>query len=239
VARVVPPVCSASLLAVMLVQVPSFSVPEVVRAELIELRAAPETPARLAAESRLLFLAAQASPDERHRQLLHTEGLDTAARALRQNGSEPGAMLWWAAHRGAQASVLDPFAALRIAREVEEILLRLRATRPDYGHAAADRVLGKLYQVAPRGISVGSLEKAREHLLAAIDRDPAFPGNALFYAQYLLETKDCDGARDWATRVLRSPAPGAHALERAGWIRDARRLLARLPARCPREEAWP
>jgi hypothetical protein len=148
-------------------------------------------------------------------------------------------MLWWAAHRGSQATPLNPFAAVRIAREVEETLLRLRATHPDYDHAAADRALGRLYQVAPRGISVGSMEKAGEHLRAAVKRAPTFPGNALFYAQYLAAVRDCAGAQEWATRVLRSPALAVHPLERGAWIADARKLLSGLPGRCPREEAWP
>jgi len=207
--------------------------------DLARLRAAPESAARLGAESRLLFFAAEAAVDGRRRAELHTEGLATAERGLELDPDEPSAMLWWAAHRGSQATPLDPFAAVRIAREVESRLLRLREIHPEYDHAAADRALGRLYQVAPRGISVGSLEKAGVHLRAAIERDPDFPGNALFYAQYLAAVKDCPGAREWALRMLGSPALAAHPLERGGWVSEARRLISGLPGRCPREGSWP
>ena len=225
--------------AVLLVQLGGPATPAPIERELREVRSAPESAARLGEESRLLFFAAEAAVDEHGRATLHAEGLTVAERALRLDPREPSAMLWWAAHRGSQASPLNPFAAIRIAREVEERLLGLRAIHPEYDHAAADRALGRLYQLAPRGISVGSMEKAGEHLRAAVRRDPAFPGNALFYAQYLAAVKDCSGAREWAIRVLKSPALAAYPLERAGWIADTRKLLGGLPARCPREESWP
>ena len=207
--------------------------------QLRTLRAQPETAARLGAEGRLFHFLAEASPDEASRARLHAEGLALAARALQIDPREPSALLWWAAHRGAQARILDPFSAMAIAREVESALLRLREIAPDHEHRAADRVLGHLYRVAPRGISIGSLEKARTHLRSAIEHAPDFPGNALFYAQFLAETGQCDEARRWAHGVGRSPELVRYPLERAGWIRDASRLLAGLSRRCPREEAWP
>ena len=226
--------------AVFLVQVGAPATPSArVDEELVKVRLAPESAARLGAESRLLFFAAEAADDGQRRAALHGEGLALAERALQLDPHEPSAMLWWAAHRGSQATALDPFAAIRIAREVEGRLLGLRASHPDYDHAAADRALGRLYQLAPRGISVGSMQKAGEHLRAAVGRDPAFPGNALFYAQYLAAVKDCAGAREWAIRVLSSPVLAAHPLERSGWIAETGKLLAGLPGRCPREESWP
>ena len=228
-----------ALFAAVIGQVPTPAAPAVIQARLAELRATPETAPRLGAESRLLFFAAEATEETARKAALHADGRAAAERALRLDPREPSAMLWWAAHRGSEASLLDPLTALRIAREVEEMLLRLRALDPAYDHAAADRALGRLYQVAPRGISVGSLEKAGEHLRAAIRQDAAFPGNALFYAQYLAATKDCDGAREWANKVLASPALVDYPLERGGWVADARRLLASLRMRCLPEEKWP
>jgi len=210
-----------------------------ISAQLRTLRAQPETAARLGAEARLFHFLAEASPDESSRTRLHAEGLALAARALQIDPREPSALLWWAAHRGSQARILDPFSAMAIAREVESALLRLREIDPEYEHRAADRVLGHLYRVAPRGISIGSLEKARTHLRSAIEHAPDFPGNALFYAQFLAETGQCDEARRWADRVGHSPELVSYPLERAGWMRDASRLLAGLSRRCPREEAWP
>jgi hypothetical protein len=134
---------------------------------------------------------------------------------------------------------LNPFAAVKIAREVEEALLRLLDEHPSYDHGAADRALGRLYQLAPRGLSIGSMEKAATHLRAALARDPRFPANALFYAQFLAARQDCDGARQWALRVFQSPELQENPLEQGSWMRDAQKLLAGLRWRCRVEAAWP
>ena len=118
--------------------------------QLAALRTRPETPERLGAESRMLYFLAETTPDGAERERRHQEGLAVAERALAIDPDAPSGLLWWSAHRGSQASVLNPFAAVRIAQEVEVALLRLRAAHPDYDHAAADRALGHLYQVAPR-----------------------------------------------------------------------------------------
>jgi tetratricopeptide (TPR) repeat protein len=207
--------------------------------QLAALRTRPENPERLGAESRLLYFLAETTPDGAERERYHQEGLALAERALAVDPDAPAGLLWWSAHRGSQATVLNPFAAVRIAQEVEVALLRLRAAHPDYDHAAADRALGHLYQVAPRGVSVGSLEKAGQHLRAALERDAAFPANALAYAQLLSQARDCEQARVWATRVLRSPELGSYPLERAGWVRQAQKVLAGLDRRCRAEASWP
>jgi hypothetical protein len=109
-----------------------------------------------------------------------------AKRALQLNPEEPAALLWWTAHRGAQATALNPFQAVKIAKEIETTLLKLRQVAPDFDSSAADRVLGIVYQVAPAVVSIGSKEKAQQHLNAALQRHPRHPGNLLSAAKFLL-----------------------------------------------------
>jgi hypothetical protein len=191
--------------------------------ELRELRAAPESPQRLAAEARLLHFLAEASPDDERRRL-HADGLAAAARALAQAPDEPGALLWWAAHRGSEATPAKPLAAIQIAKEVEAKLLRLREVDPDHEYAAADRVLGHLYQVAPPVISVGSMKKAEAHLRAALGRAPAFPGNQLFWLELQKKRGDCAAVRRGAEVVLGSPVLARFPYEADAWRKRAEEL---------------
>jgi hypothetical protein len=199
--------------------------------ELATLRRAEETPGRLADEARLLHFLAEASGGEERAQA-RREGLALAERALARNPREPGALLWWTAHRGAQASMLNPFEAVQIAREVEERLLLLRDVDPAYEHSAADRVLGHVYQVAPAGLSIGSMKKAELHLRAAMARHPRFPANQLLYGQLLMRSGDCHGAQGLARAVLDSDELERHPLERAGWKAEAAQLAARAKREC-------
>jgi hypothetical protein len=200
---------------------------DAVAARLEALRRGPELPGRLAEEARLLHFLAEATPAAEERARLHVEGLALAERALAQDSDDPAAILWWAAHRGSQATPRRPLEAIRIANDIEEALLRLRARAPDFEHAAADRVLGHLYQVAPPVVSLGSMKKAEQHLRAALARAPAYPGNQLFWLELLAAKKRCTEVRRGAEIVLASPELARHPLEAPGWTRQAADLLAR------------
>ena len=195
------------------------------------LRLQPESPARLGEEARLLHFLAVATGDGGPRDRYREAGRTLAKRALEQDPRQPAALLWWTAHRGAQATALNPFQAVKIAKEIEQTLLRLREVAPDYDSSAADRVLGIVYQVAPAVVSIGSKDKAREHLNAALRRHPEHPGNLLSAAKYLLENGDCPKAKDLAQRVLASRAL-TDPLEGPPWRAEAQALLARASREC-------
>jgi TRAP transporter T-component len=198
---------------------------DAIEAELDTIRAEPRTAQRLAQEARLLHYLAEIAASDQERGTLHTQGLLAAEAALAIDRDEPAAILWWAAHRGSLVSPSNPIAAVRAAAEIEAELLRLRELAPGYDHAAADRVLGVLYRRAPPVVSVGSMKKAEEHLRAALRRDPAYPGNQLFWAELLAQKHECRVARDGAKLVLGSPALRRFPLEAPGWARQARAVL--------------
>ncbi len=195
--------------------------------KLAELRGQrPETARVLGEEARLLHALAELAEGEQ-RVALHAEGLRTAERALALDPDEPSALLWWSAHLGSQATATKPLAAIRIASSIEKALLRLREIDPSYDHAAADRVLGHLYALAPPVISVGSMKKAEQHLREALARDPRFPGNQLFWAELLEKKGQCATAHRSALLVLSSPELGRYPLEAAAWRRQAGALVER------------
>lgn len=196
-----------------------------------ELRARPQSPARLGEEARLLHFLAEASEDGGQRDRYREQGRALAKRALAEDPEQPAALLWWTAHRGSQATALNPFQAVKIAREIEQTLLRLRAVAPGYDSSAADRVLGIVYQVAPAVVSIGSKEKARTHLNAALARHPEHPGNLLSAAKFLLENGDCPKAKRLSRQVLASSAL-ADPLEGPLWRAEAQRLLSSASREC-------
>jgi TRAP transporter T-component len=200
---------------------------DAIRAQLVRIRAESRSAQRLAQEARLLHYMAEVAASDEERGTLRAQGLLAAEAALAIDREEPAAILWWTAHRGSLVSPRDPIAALRAAAEIETELLRLRELAPGYDHGAADRVLGVLYRRAPPLISVGSMKKAEEHLRAAMQRDPSYPGNQLFWAELLAQKRECRLARAGAKLVLGSPALRQFPLEAPGWTRQARALLDR------------
>lgn len=221
---------TALLLAASLAQAADSSMR--LQEELLALARLPEAPERLGARSRLLHFLAEGTADERKREQLHREGLKFAERAMAINPKEPSALLWWCAHRGSQVSASRPWEAVQIAKEVESALLRLREVDPLYEHSAADRVLGHLYRIAPPLFSIGSISKAEMHLRAALERAPEFPGNQLYYAQFLLQRRDCPAAQEYARQVLKSPELSMYPLEARSWINDAQKVLVSVDRRC-------
>jgi hypothetical protein len=74
--------------------------------------------------------------------------------------------------------------ALDLIHEMERELLAARALDETFDHAGADRTLGLLYRDAPGWpVSLGSWDKARHHLEAAVRIDGEFPENRLALAE--------------------------------------------------------
>lgn len=183
-------------------------------------------------EARLLHFLAEATGDSADRARYRKEGLSLAARALEENPEEPSALLWWTAHRGAQASALNPVQAVQIANEVERTLLKLRKVAPGFDASAADRVLGLVYQVAPPVVSIGSKAKAKKHLGAALKRHPDHPGNLLLSAKLLLDEGECETAKLFVAKVLASKESLEDPVEGGEWKAEAARLSARVSREC-------
>jgi hypothetical protein len=200
--------------------------------QLNQVRQSPQSAERQNLESRLLYYLAEETESKSEAAQLHLQGLHLAEQSLKRNENDPAALLWWSAHRGSQASPLRPLLAMRIAKEVEAALLRLKQTDPSYEYAAADRTLGYLYQVVPPIISIGSMKKAGASFQAALKQFPNFPGNQIYYANYLIEVDRCSEARKIAHSVLNSPELKNFALEAKKWVSMAQNILKRSEGKC-------
>lgn len=200
--------------------------------QLAALRAGPESADRFAAESRLHHFLAEAAASKREAKRLRKEGQALAERALALEPKHPDGLMWWVAHRGTMATALNPIQAIKIAADLERTLLELRALAPDHEYAAADRVLGKLYQIAPAVISVGSMTKAKFHYEEAMRRAPDFPGNRLFYAEYLLSQDECAKARAVLNGAVTERTFVDFPLDAPAWQKEAQRLRQKLSDAC-------
>ncbi len=140
-----------------------------------------------------------------------------ARQGLARDPRDPAALLWLAGNLGAEALTHGKLYALRVIGEIESTLLQLERTAPDYDHAAAARVLGRLYHKAPALISVGSSRKAELYLREALARAPEFPGNWAFAADFYLDRRDCDRARPLGTRLRAAPDLDRYGVDAREW----------------------
>lgn len=137
-------------------------------------------------------------PDARQR---FAEGIALARQALQRDPHDPAGLLWLAGNLGGEALTHGKLYALRVIGEIERTLLQLEHDDPAYDHAAAARVLGRLYHKAPAVISIGSSRKAAAYLEEALARAPDFPGNWAFAAELYLDRHDCARAKPLGDRL--------------------------------------
>lgn len=117
-----------------------------------------------------------------HRQIAQT-GIDACRHALSLDPNSAPAHYYLALDLGQMARE-KKFGALRLLREMERELEAALKLDPALDYSGPDRSLGMLYLEAPSWpASVGSRNKARLHLQAAVDRNPQYPENRLCLAE--------------------------------------------------------
>ncbi|MBI1861535.1 MAG: hypothetical protein HYR96_11520 [Deltaproteobacteria bacterium] len=154
--------------------------------------------------------------------------VDLAAQVLAREPKNPAAIVQWCSAKGALAQMRSPFIALGYIAPIEQKFLELKEIAPAFESYLADRALGRLYQVAPSFISIGSNKKARLHLRAAVDGDPDSPANQIYWAEFLADQGEKSEARQWARKVLVNPKLLTSGLERYQWVKMASALLEKL-----------
>jgi len=176
-------------------------------------------------EAERLFRLGATTSDESEKRKLHEEGFRLAEDARTSSPDDPGALLQWTMHASAIAAMDKNLAALARIKDIEATLLRLREIAPGYRHAAADRTLGLLYRNAPMIISVGSTARAGRHLKEAFAKDPAYPGNCIFLADFYLAEGEKREARRLTKECGTADKIAAFPDEAPEWSRIARRIL--------------
>ena len=172
---------------------------------------------RLVAEARLNFYVGRYSTSSSEKEAAFTRGLELARKALEVDSHDPDALLWSAVNDGQAALMRGKLAALFSVRRMVQTLTDLKAIAPSHDHFAADRILGALYLAAPAVISIGSVDKAREHFEAALKGAPQYPANQALYAHFLWETGDKEKAKRLAREVIQSQELEKYPLEAPDW----------------------
>ena len=186
-------------------------------------------------EEQLLYYLGQQTDGKDQKKKMYEEGLKLAEQSRNQKPDDPDAILWWTAHEGSLAEINKGASGLNAVTKIEAALLTLKKTHPEYGHAAADRVLGRLYQKAPSFISVGSSRRAEEHLRGALAKFPTYPGNQVFLADFLAEEGKKEEASRLALAALRSPELQSYPRDAHDWKQMAMSVLQRTGVEVPKE----
>jgi len=159
--------------------------------------------AKAVEEARLLYYLAQTQPElpTETRSAWYEEGRAKAQQARDRDPNQAGAIFWWAANEGGFAQLHKSLSSLSAIARLEKVLIQLRADHPDYGYAAANRMLAAIYIAAPAVISIGSYSKAEAALQDAVRRFPEFPGNQIGWIEYL-KARGRDEEAQAAARAL-------------------------------------
>lgn len=172
-------------------------------------------------------------PDKKLAEKHFETAVELSEDVLKQKPKNPLALLAWCAAKGELAQMRNPFTALGYIKPIEQRFLLLKEVAQAHDGFVADRALGRLYQLAPSIISIGSTKKAKLHLKAALDGAPDHPGNQLYWALFLQEKGEIEEARTFAKKALDNPLLPKANLERFDWIKLAQKLLEQTAPKAP------
>ena len=149
-------------------------------------------------------------------------------------GEEPNRVeghYWLAMNLCGQADVGGHLMGWRLLPRIVEELQRAVALDGAYDQAGAHRVLGRIYFEAPAWpMSVGDMQKSRQHLQAAVRLSPAISTNHLYLAQTLFRLREPGLARQELAQVLKSTRGAVKPKDLEEDRQEARRLLAEIKA---------
>lgn len=172
---------------------------------------------RTATEARLTYWLAMYSDTIEEKNALFDRGLKLADGIHAEHSNDPDVLIAWIALKGGQLQIKSKLVALTYISPLEKAALRLKAIAPTFKEYAADRILGRMYHLAPSFISIGSAKKARQHFESAFAGAPENPENLLFYADFLASQGEKARAIEMVKKALASPRLNDYPIERAYW----------------------
>jgi len=188
-----------------------------VEKELVAVRVAEPSESRNAEEARLLYwLARYTEAADTKREILE-KGLALAEGVKGAEWKNPVALIAWIALKGEQVQMKNKLVALSYLKPLEKAAKDLKTLDPTFFNYASDRILGRLYHLAPPFISIGSNRKAREHLESAMKGAPLYPENQLMYAEFLWAEGEKEKAVSLVRSALHSPLLANFPIERTAW----------------------
>jgi tetratricopeptide (TPR) repeat protein len=174
------------------------------------------------------FLLGQLAPDSQ-RMGYYQKGQSYAETLIREDPNRVEGHYWLALNLCGQAEVGSKLLGYRLLPRILEELKRAIALNAAYDQAGAHRVLGRIYYGAPGWpLSVGDMQKSRQHLQAAVHLSPATSTNHLYLAQTLLRLQEAGRARQELEQVLKSTRAAVSPQDLEEDRQEARRLLAEM-----------
>jgi hypothetical protein len=187
----------------------------------------PRTPL-LTSLARTCFVLGQLAPQEQ-RMAYYRQGQSYAETLLREAPGKVEGHYWLAMNLCGQADEGGKFLGRKLLPRIMEELRRSLALNEAYDQAGAHRVLGRIYYEAPGWpLSVGDLEKSRQHLEATVRLAPAISTNHLYLAETLMKLNETAAARQQLELVLRSRRAAVRPQDLEEDRAEARRLLGEL-----------
>jgi tetratricopeptide (TPR) repeat protein len=184
----------------------------------------------LAHLGRTCFLLGQLVP-ESQAMGYYQQGQSYAETLIREEPNRVEGHYWLALNLCGQAEVGSKLLGRRLLPRIMDELQGAIALEAGYDQAGAHRVLGRIYYEAPGWpLSVGDMQKSRQHLQAAVRLAPATSTNHLYLAQTLLRLQDPGLARQELEQVLKSTRAAVKPQDLEEDRQEARRLLGEIQA---------
>jgi tetratricopeptide (TPR) repeat protein len=188
----------------------------------------------LAHLGRTCFVLGQLPP-EAQAMGYYQQGQSYAETLIREEPNRVEGHYWLALNLCGQAEVGSKLLGNRLLPRILEELHRAVALDATYDQAGAHRVLGRIYYEAPGWpLSVGDMQKSRQHLQAAVHLSPATSTNHLYLAQTLSRLNEAGLARQELAQVLKSTRAAVRPQDLEEDRREARRLLAEMEGEAAR-----
>ena len=159
----------------------------------------------------------------------YQQGQSYAETLIREEPNRVEGHYWLALNLCGQADVGGKLLGRKLLPRILEELQRAVALDAAYDQAGAHRVLGRIYYEAPGWpLSVGDMQKSRQHLQAAVRLSPATSTNHLYLAQTLSRLNEAGLARQELAQVLKSTRGAVKPQDLEEDRQEARRLLAEM-----------
>jgi hypothetical protein len=182
----------------------------------------------LARLGRTCFLLGQLVP-ESQAMGYDLQGQTYAETLIREEPNRVEGHYWLALNLCGQADVGGKLLGRKLLPRILEELQRAAALEAAFDQAGAHRVLGRIYYEAPGWpLSVGDMQKSRQHLQAAVHLSPATSTNHLYLAETLLRLNEASLARQELAQVLKSTRAAVKPQDLEEDRQEARRLLAEM-----------
>lgn len=182
----------------------------------------------LARASRLCFILGQWGSEKADRKYFE-KGKNYAELLLRESPGNVEGHYWLALNLAGLADVSRAREGLRLIPRIIQELQRAAAIDPNYNQAGPDRVLGRIYSLAPDWpISVGDLQKSLDHLRTAVKLAPQNSTNHLYLAETLLQAGLTEEATPELEKAINAPSHANWAPALQEDRQDAVRLLGEL-----------